>query len=95
MRRREKDDYPGVSWWRDSPPDWSALTFMRRAGEGESTTDLVFGGHNLIAENGKVLAEAPRFENTVIYGDVDGAAADGGAQKDEFLPLRRIKGVIR
>lgn len=41
------------------------------AGEGESTTDLVFGGHNLIAENGKVLAEAPRFENTLIYGDVD------------------------
>ena len=27
------------------------------AGEGESTTDLVFAGHNLIAENGTVLAE--------------------------------------
>ena len=25
------------------------------AGEGESTTDLVFGGHNLIAENGTIL----------------------------------------
>ncbi len=31
------------------------------AGEGESTTDLVFGGHNLIAENGTILAEAKRF----------------------------------
>ena len=25
------------------------------AGEGESTTDLVFGGHNIIAENGTIL----------------------------------------
>lgn len=27
------------------------------AGEGESTTDLVFAGHNMIAENGALLAE--------------------------------------
>ena len=27
------------------------------AGEGESTTDLVFGGHNIIAENGVLLAK--------------------------------------
>lgn len=25
------------------------------AGEGESTTDLVFGGHNIIAEDGTIL----------------------------------------
>ena len=31
------------------------------AGEGESTQDLVFGGHDLIAENGTVLAEFRRF----------------------------------
>ena len=41
------------------------------AGEGESTTDLVFGGQNLIAENGTMLAEAKRFQNTVIYGEID------------------------
>lgn len=41
------------------------------AGEGESSQDLVFGGHNLIGENGVLLAESPRFRNTVIYGDVD------------------------
>lgn len=29
------------------------------AGEGESSTDLVFGGHNVIAENGVILAESP------------------------------------
>lgn len=41
------------------------------AGEGESSQDLVFGGHNIIAENGTVLAQAKRFQNETVYGDVD------------------------
>lgn len=41
------------------------------AGEGESSQDLVFGGQNLIAENGVLLAEAKRFQNSVIYGEID------------------------
>lgn len=41
------------------------------AGEGESTQDLVFGGHNMIAENGTVLAASRRFVNETIYGDLD------------------------
>ena len=41
------------------------------AGEGESTTDLVFGGHNLIAENGTILVEAKRFSNGIIYTEFD------------------------
>ena len=41
------------------------------AGEGESTQDLVFGGQNLIAENGALLAEGKRFQNEIVYGDVD------------------------
>ena len=41
------------------------------AGEGESTTDLVFSGHNMIAENGTVLAEAERFKNQAITADID------------------------
>ena len=41
------------------------------AGEGESSTDLVFGGHNLICENGSILEEAKRFINQTIYGDLD------------------------
>jgi len=41
------------------------------AGEGESTTDLVFGGHNIIAENGVALAESERFKHGIIYGDID------------------------
>ena len=41
------------------------------AGEGESTTDVVFGGHNIIAENGNILAEATRFVNETIYSEID------------------------
>ncbi len=41
------------------------------AGEGESTTDLVFGGHNIIAENGSNLAESKRFVNETIYSEID------------------------
>ena len=41
------------------------------AGEGESTQDLVFGGHNIIAENGTTLASSDRFTNEVIYTELD------------------------
>ena len=41
------------------------------AGEGESTTDVVYSGHHVICENGTVLAEAKRFVNDVIYADMD------------------------
>lgn len=41
------------------------------AGEGESTQDLVFGGHNLIAENGTLLAESKRFIGETVYADLD------------------------
>ncbi|NLM49880.1 MAG: NAD(+) synthase, partial [Clostridiaceae bacterium] len=41
------------------------------AGSGESTTDLVFSGHNLICENGLLLAESKPFEETTIYADID------------------------
>ncbi len=41
------------------------------AGEGESTQDLVFGGQNMIAENGSMLAESRRFENGIIYSEID------------------------
>lgn len=41
------------------------------AGEGESTQDLVFGGHNLIAENGHVLAQSQRFTTGATYSEID------------------------
>lgn len=43
------------------------------AGVHESTTDLVFGGHLMVAENGALLAEGERFrrEGWSIVSDVD------------------------
>jgi NAD+ synthase (glutamine-hydrolysing) len=43
------------------------------SGVHESTTDLVFGGHCLVAENGSILAESPRFDRQpgLLVHDVD------------------------
>ena len=41
------------------------------AGDGESTQDVVYSAHNLIAENGHILAEAKRFANETIYTELD------------------------
>lgn len=41
------------------------------AGEGESTTDMVFAGHNMIAENGALLAQSELFENGSIVCEID------------------------
>jgi NAD+ synthase (glutamine-hydrolysing) len=70
------------------------------AGPGESTTDLVFGGHTLIAENGRLLAEGERFARAGarVLADVDlaflqferrqnAAFADCAARA---APLRRV-----
>ena len=40
------------------------------AGEGESSTDLVFAGHNMIAENGVILAES-RFRTGLTVSEID------------------------
>jgi len=70
---------------------------------GESTTDLVFSGHCLIAENGALLAESQRFtlEDSVITADVDlerlhgdrlrmGSFGDVFAFTRQPTPLRQI-----
>ncbi|MGF1450187.1 MAG: NAD(+) synthase [Opitutales bacterium] len=43
------------------------------SGPGESTTDVVYGGHSLIAENGSLLAESPRFDfdGALTLADID------------------------
>lgn len=41
------------------------------AGEGESTTDVVFSSHNMICENGAVLAESRRFTNQMVVSEID------------------------
>ncbi len=41
------------------------------AGEGESTTDMVFAGHNMIVENGVVLKESLPFEGRDLITEID------------------------
>ncbi|MCH5289690.1 MAG: NAD(+) synthase [Treponema sp.] len=40
-------------------------------GSGESSTDLVFAAHNLLAENGTILAESALFSHGITYADFD------------------------
>ena len=49
------------------------------SGCGESTTDTVYGGHCLIAENGTILLDSPRFsaESVLYYADADLARITG------------------
>lgn len=51
------------------------------AGMGESTTDSVFAGHDLICENGSVLSESKLFENSIIYSEIDVDKLDGERRK--------------
>ena len=78
------------------------------AGPGESTTDLVFSGHSLIAENGQLLAESERFSfaTCLAVADVDLArlvgerlrnnsfadAAADAAPREVAFPLGDIPG---
>ncbi len=43
------------------------------AGPGESSTDVVFSGHSMIAENGMILAQTQRFEfsTQIAIADID------------------------
>ena len=41
------------------------------AGAGESTTDVVFSGHNLIGENGTILNESDCYSIGITYADID------------------------
>lgn len=41
------------------------------AGEGESTQDVVYSAHNMIAENGTILGSAKRFCNESVYSEID------------------------
>lgn len=41
------------------------------AGKGESSTDMVFSGHNIIAENGVILEEAKPFAAGLTVSEID------------------------
>lgn len=57
------------------------------AGEGESTSDLVFSGENIIAENGIMLNVSKRFENGVIYAETDVQKLAGERMRMNTYPI--------
>lgn len=61
------------------------------AGDGESTTDLVFGGHNIIAENGGILKENQRFVNESIVSEIDVNKILGERRKNTTFQMTKEK----
>lgn len=49
---------------------WCADMYMQMQ-EKVSLQDLVFGGQNMIAENGVILAEGKRFHNGIVCSEID------------------------
>lgn len=51
----------------------SAAYVYTSAGYGESTTDLVFGGHAIISEYGNLMGESQRFSDKeqLVFADID------------------------
>ncbi len=69
------------------------------AGVGESTTDVVYGGHAMIAEYGSILAESERFssEGQLIVSEIDAEKLSNDRLKNtSFMevmqekPFRRV-----
>lgn len=65
------------------------------AGEGESTTDLVFSGHNLIAENGVILAESKLFQNSMTVTELDVQRLSGERRRISSYPAQQADGYER
>lgn len=66
----------------------SACVFAA-CGEGESTTDLVFSGHSMVAENGRLLAEQ-RFETGLLITELDVQALNQERRRLGCFPERGI-----
>ncbi len=68
-----KDDYRRLIVKAQSAKCCCAYIYAD-CGDGESTTDVVFGGNSIIAENGKVLDERAPFDysrGALIYTEID------------------------
>lgn len=70
------DEVIGKSAWRRKLAELQSaktesIYIYADAGEGESSTDMTFSGHNLIYEAGTKLAESKVFSEGIIYADAD------------------------
>ncbi|MDY0189756.1 MAG: NAD(+) synthase [Desulfuromonas sp.] len=67
------------------------------AGAGESSTDLVFSGHSLIAENGTILTESERFSfvSSWVSADIDVERLQGERRKNNSFAASRSEHLYR
>lgn len=65
------------------------------AGDGESTQDLVFGGHNIIAENGSVLVQSGLFSTGIVYADLDIAKLRMERRRMNTFEAESAKGYVK
>ena len=61
------------------------------AGNGESTQDVVYSGHNIISEIGEVLAESKLFENQTIITEIDLDRISGIRRKNSSFASKQNK----
>ena len=57
------------------------------AGEGESTQDVVYSGHNLIAEAGHVLAETKPLKGGILYSEIDVERLENDRRKNPLFEV--------
>ncbi len=63
------------------------------AGEGESSTDLVFAGNSMIAENGVMLAEAERYTGQTVSACIDTGNLSAERRYSSFTDNAHILGL--
>ncbi len=73
------------------------------SGAGESSTDLLFGGNGIVAENGRILAHSKRFalDAQITYADIDvellrshrlrTTTFNGGGTKGRYIYSRSVE----
>ena len=54
-------------------------------GEGESTQDVVYSGHNIIAENGRILEESERLGSGILCSEIDVERLEGDRRKNSLF----------
>ena len=64
----------------------NCIYIQTSAGLGESTTDMVFSGRNIIAHNGEILAESPPFADGWAMADVKWNSCHCEERSDEAIP---------
>lgn len=64
------------------------------AGHGESTTDMVFAGHCMVAENGEMLAENTLFEDEMVISEIDLERLGYDRRRISTFPPENSKGYL-